>query len=241
MLIFWRLILAHFLTDFTFQTNKIAQWKRKNIWGVLFHSGIFFVISIVLCLFSKNFSSISTEYLTEIWWKFPGWLSIFSIFIIHFGEDYYRIWTIKKGGSPDNLFFFLWDQFIHIVLIFLFSPEDSGKIFEEKIVIIAIGIVLVTHFSSILIYYLEEIIYGHEHILNRLKGKYYRMAERITIFISLLLPGLWWLMLIPVILLRLALNKIYPKNGYEFTKINILIGDLFAIFVGFIIRKIIIK
>ena len=37
MAIFWRLILAHFLADFTFQTNAVASWKRQSVWGMAVH------------------------------------------------------------------------------------------------------------------------------------------------------------------------------------------------------------
>ena len=47
--IFWRLVLAHLLADFTFQTDFIAKWKRESIFGGLIHSFIFFVCASLLC------------------------------------------------------------------------------------------------------------------------------------------------------------------------------------------------
>ena len=35
--IFWRLVLAHFIADFTLQTNKRGQWKRVSRWGMIVH------------------------------------------------------------------------------------------------------------------------------------------------------------------------------------------------------------
>ena len=89
MIIFWRLVLAHFLTDFTFQTNKIAEWKRKSIYGVLFHSFVFLL-----------FSSILTwKYLGEVWWKLPGTISIVLLALIHSAEDYYRVAKELKAST----------------------------------------------------------------------------------------------------------------------------------------------
>lgn len=234
MVIFWRLLLAHFLTDFTFQTNRVATWKRESISGVAVHSGIFLALSVFFCLFTENFTGFTTQYLFNTWWKLPGWLCIVLIFIIHFGEDYYRIWSIKEGGSSDNVLFFFWDQFIHVIIIFLFSPINSNFSLSEKIVVIAILLVLITHFSSILIYYLEQIFYGHEHIATRLKGKYHIMLERLVIFGCFLLPGyLWWL----VIAVLLARFFVY-KSAYDFSRVNVISGLLLSITSGILARLI---
>ncbi|MBU0951687.1 MAG: DUF3307 domain-containing protein [Elusimicrobia bacterium] len=234
MIIFWRLLLAHFLTDFTLQTNFIAKWKRESIFGALAHSGIFLLLSMVLCVFSDNFSGLTTHYLFDVWWKLPGWLCVMLIFIIHFGEDYYRIWSIKEGGSSDNLLFFIWDQFIHIILIFLFSPIDTSFSISEHWVVIAILLILVTHFSSIFIYYIEQLIYGPEHIATGLKGKYHLMLERLTIFGCFLLPGRFWMMVIVVLLARVFLYK----PTHDFSKINIISSVSLSILIGLLSRLI---
>ncbi|OGS28056.1 MAG: hypothetical protein A2297_03175 [Elusimicrobia bacterium RIFOXYB2_FULL_48_7] len=234
MTIFWRLILAHFLTDFTLQTNTVAKWKRESALGVLAHSGIFLLLSFVFCAFTENFSGFTGEHLFGTWWKLPGWACLALIFIIHFGEDYYRIWSIKEGGSSDNLMFFLWDQFIHIIIIFLFAPIDTNFSIPEKWVVIAVMLILVTHFSSIFIYYIEQTVYGNEHIGTRLKGKYHMMAERAVIFGCFLLPGRMWLAVIAILAIRFS----FYKPPFDFSKVNVISGILLSALFGLLSRMI---
>jgi hypothetical protein len=222
MIVFWRLLLAHLLTDFTFQTDKIANWKRKSVFGILVHSSIFLILSLVL----------TRRYLGDTWWKFSGLVSLTLLFLIHFGEDYYRVWSIRKVNSTDNMLFFLWDQFIHIALIFLFSPR-SGKLIGEKLVVLLILAIFVTHLTSILIYYLEQRLYGNEYSLSGLKNKYYLIAERFAMFLCLLMPGLWWISFIIVLLFCRFINR---KLKLEFTKLNIIVGSVFVILSGILGR-----
>lgn len=226
MIIFWRLLLAHLLTDFTFQTDKIAEWKRKSIYGVIAHSSIFLILSLVL----------TWEYLGQTWWKFSGLVSIILLFILHFLEDQYRIWSIRKSNSQDNVLFFLWDQFIHIILMFLLSPSVDGKFVEEKYVFLLILVICVTHMTSILVYYLEQAVYGNESTAGRLRNKNYLIAERFAILMCLLLPGFWWASSAAVLLLLLLLNK---KLKLEFTKLNIIAGYALVILAGVIGRMVI--
>src|SRR3989339_1553959 len=131
MQIFWRLVLAHLLADFTLQTNFIAAWKRKNVWGVLAHSMVFFLCATALCF----------DYLADTWIQFnshiviQGWMAILLLTMFHFLEDEWRVWTIQRWSSPDSFLFFIWDQFIHYVLIFVASPQQNG-FYPEKTVLL---------------------------------------------------------------------------------------------------------
>jgi len=227
MTVFWQLLLAHLLTDFTFQTNSIAAWKRKSVWGVLIHSGIFLILSVIF----------TWHELGNIWWKFPGYVCIGILFLMHFAEDFYRIISIKRAGSPDNIFFFIWDQSIHVIFIFLFSPLLTGNIAVEKPFIILSLAVLVTHFTSILIYYIEESVYGSDPAANRLKGKYFLILERLFIFVCMLLPGYWWVIFPSAWIVRPLLHK--NKTDFSFSWVNVIISNLSAVGLGALSRIII--
>ena len=128
MEIFWRLVLGHLIGDFTLQTNFIAAWKRRSIWGVFVHCGIHPVI----------YSILLWRYLGQVWFQigplqFTGCVCVPIIFISHFIEDEWRIWSVSKKGAPDNTFFYVWDQVIHYAVIFTFSPVvDSGMVSTGK-------------------------------------------------------------------------------------------------------------
>ncbi|OGS21343.1 MAG: hypothetical protein A2252_08875 [Elusimicrobia bacterium RIFOXYA2_FULL_39_19] len=236
MIIFWRIVLAHFLTDFTLQTNRIAVWKRNSYMGVIVHSATFPLLAFIFCIFDKNLTGINfIENMTSTWWLLPGWVCILLMSFIHFAEDSYRIWSIKESGSPDNLIFFLWDQFIHLVTIFVLSPINSSILIPEKYVILLILIILITHFSTIFIYYLEQLFYGKENVETRLKGKYAAIAERLIIFGCFLLPGHF--VFIGLGLYAIIRIFIY-KPAFKFSYINIASGTLLAILLGYLSRVI---
>ena len=228
-MLFWRLILAHLLTDFTFQTNFIASWKRKNVWGCIAHSSVFLIWGYVLCY----------GYLTDVWVSIggaviiQGWMAILLLTITHFFEDEWRVWTIQKLSSPDSFPFFLWDQFIHILLIFIFAPQNVS-LYPEKWVLLLILFILTTHFSTIFIYYAEKYIYGNSEIKSI--KKYVSMATRLLLGLSLLLPGKIALIFIVVFLFAEITFRFWQKNNFSW--INSIVGNCMAVFFGIIARLI---
>lgn len=227
MFIFWRLVLAHLLTDFTFQTNTVARWKRESVWGTIFHSFLFTGCGFVL----------TWQYLTDIWIIFQqgtiilqGWVCIILISISHFLEDEWRVWTITKLNSPDSFYFFLWDQFIHLVLIFTFSPIISGPIIEQW-VFLGIILILLTNFSTIFIYFLEKDVFGKAEVPGG-KEKYLPMIERITVAIGLFL-GRYFLFLIPTIIaIRFLIQWRWQNNNISWLHIgmNYFLGITLGLF-----------
>ncbi|MDI6757404.1 MAG: DUF3307 domain-containing protein [Endomicrobiia bacterium] len=220
--LFWRLILAHFVGDFTLQTNKIAKWKRESVWGVLFHSLIFFALGALLTFHRAN----------EIWveilaLKLGGWMCLVILTALHYLEDNWRVWTISRFNSPDSFGFFLWDQFIHYLMIFIFTPLDAS-ITPERWVIVAIIYVLVGHFMTIFIYYIEKDVLGQAVIRTDLK--YYSIIERLAIVSLFLLPGNWWLFMIALWILKSIIYGV--KKIYDFSWIHIALNYTFAIIMG---------
>lgn len=228
-MILWRLVLAHLLADFTFQTNFIAAWKKRNVWGGILHSSMFLVISAALCW----------GYLTDIWLIvggqliIQGWMALILLTILHFVEDEWRVWTIQRFNSPDNFAFFIWDQIIHLILIFVFFPAQLGIRTDETWVVLAILFVLTTHFTTIVVYYIEKDIFGRTDALA--DDKYYFMAERLLIAVCFLLPGWWALSFLAVWGARALLMKIFKKMPVT-SWTNILIGNGLAIIFGLFAR-----
>jgi len=230
-MILWRLILAHLLIDFTFQTNYIAEWKKRNVWGAALHSALFLVVGSILCW----------GYLTDIWmivggqFIIQGWMAILLLTMLHFFEDEWRVWTIQKLNSPDSFVFFIWDQVIHIVLILVFFPAQFGIKTDETWVILAILFILTTHFTTIVIYYIEKDSFGHTTVLTH--GKYYFMVERLLVAVCLLLPGYWALSFLGIWLIRTLISRIW-KTLLVTSWTNIMVGNALAIVFGFLARLI---
>lgn len=230
MEIFWRLVLAHLLTDFTFQTDYIAFWKRKEFLGGIIHSFIFFIIASILC-----YNDLNTIWIDTLGFiKIPGWIALLLLTLFHFIEDEWRIRSIRRDNSLDSLFFFLWDQFIHLIFILSFFPPKYG-FYPEKWVLIGILFVLITHFTSILIYYIEKDLLNKNEI--DIKIKYYTIIERLIIGLTFLLPGLWFLSFILVITLRYLTFRVFNIKNLSF--IYNLFSNVLAIIFGIIARLII--
>jgi hypothetical protein len=230
MEIFWRLILAHFIADFTFQTNHIANWKRESKWGMAVHVLTHPITSIAL-----TWPYLSQPWVETRWFHLDGWVCIGFLALFHWLEDEWRVWSIQATGAPDSTGFFLLDQVVHSVLIFMFSPT-MPDVKTPAWVFVALCAVLLAHFTSVLIFFLENDLWGGSKILD--KKKYYYMGERFLGASLFLLPGLWLLLALGwvgwVVYLRY-------RKAEDRTWVNLVVGNCAVIFLGLITRGLISK
>jgi hypothetical protein len=192
MHIFWRLVFGHLLADFTFQTNYINTWKRNSVIGMLVHCLTHPVTYVVLTF----------PFLGETWVDFSifqlnGWACITIIFVTHFLEDYWRVYTIHRYHTPDNTLYFIWDQVIHYAVIFAVIPEafrgPAPVLVPEKWPVLGCLFVLVTHASTVLIYFFEKDTAGR--IFPEFEEKYLTKAERLVLGLCFLFPGKTFILL----------------------------------------------
>ncbi|MEK7857587.1 MAG: DUF3307 domain-containing protein [Elusimicrobiota bacterium] len=194
MLIFWRLLFGHLLADFTFQTNFINQWKRSSFWGMMAHCAthpLFYVL-------------LTYPYLKEFWINTPvvkltGWACVLIVFVVHFIEDEWRVFTIFKYNTPDNTLYFLWDQVIHYAVIFAVIPvafqNPSVSLLPEKWPVLGCLFVAVTHACTVLVYFIEKDLYDVS--FPGFEEKYLAMVERLVLAMLFLVPNGGWLILVP--------------------------------------------
>src|SRR5579862_3353326 len=129
MTIFWRLVLAHFIADFTLQTNKIATWKRQSRWGMFLH-----ILTHPVVMVALTWPFLSMAWVQMRWFHLNGWVCVGAITLFHWLEDEWRIWSIQETGSPDSTGFFLWDQVVHITMILAFSPALTNGQTERWVI-----------------------------------------------------------------------------------------------------------
>lgn len=230
MMILWRLVLAHMLADFTLQTNLIADWKRRSHVGGLVHSAIFFAAASLLC-----YPSLGQPWVHPFGVALNGWVTLAVLSILHFVEDAWRVWTIKKLNSPDSFFFFLLDQFIHLSFIVACFPRDDGSGTEPWIQV-ALLVIILTHFSSVFIYFMEKDLFGDSSLLD--DSKYYFMMERLLVAGALLLPGLAAPAGVLVIWAAHALLYRLRKPD-RYSLLNAIVGNALALSIGLVARQII--
>ncbi len=134
---FWLLLMGHFVGDFVFQTSVIAAFKSVKYKYLLIHSFIIFL---------SEFFSIAYS------WLPVNILLVILLGIIHFLIDYIKF--LKKNSFTKSGLYFLVDQALHVISIFLISNFIYGEIFliPYNVAIIVIVCILNSYFSDILVY-----------------------------------------------------------------------------------------
>lgn len=125
--VFLPMLTGHLIADFWLQPGTWVQHKRKNGWKskkLILHSGLASLLP-VLFTFQLN-----------LWWFFP------VIFVVHFITDFI------KSKLPDNIPSFLFDQLLHITILWVLAIYATDAVISESLTrfwIYATGLVLVTN------------------------------------------------------------------------------------------------
>ncbi|MEI7480921.1 MAG: DUF3307 domain-containing protein [Elusimicrobiota bacterium] len=189
MVIFWRLLLSHLLADFTLQFNVVNKLKRQHVGGMLLHCLTHFVVSVALAY----------NYLGDVWFSLgpvavTGWTALGLMLVFHFIIDELRIYGMKRLGYRDGTVSIIIDQFLHVYVLFMISPifaTGSGFFMAEKWVGIASIFVLVTHVTTVMVYFVEKDLFGSEYPSS--DEKYFLIFERIVLWSFFFTAGWWWL------------------------------------------------
>ncbi|OGR68343.1 MAG: hypothetical protein A2081_01990 [Elusimicrobia bacterium GWC2_61_19] len=188
MIIFWRLLLSHLLADFTLQFDVVNRLKRKHVWGMLLHCLTHFVVAMAL----------AWPYLGRTWVKIgpaaiTGWWALGIILALHFVVDELRVYSMNTMGFRDGTVSFLADQFLHFYVLFMISPvviPDHNFLLAEKWIGIACMLVLVTHFTTVLVYFVEKDLFGKG--FPHFDEKYFLIFERVVLWAFFFVGGYWW-------------------------------------------------
>ncbi len=229
MHIFWRLVLAHLLADFTLQTDYVNRIKRSTGFGMLVHVMTHAFVSAI----------IVSDYLYKPWfsilsYKVYGWVALVLLTAVHFLVDEIRVYVIKRLGYRDNTFNFLCDQFAHFYFIFMFAPFNfnTADFIPEKWIFLAICLVMVSHFMTVFFYFIEKDI--SNAAFPSFDQKYFMILERVIIWSFFLIPGLWWIVLLFVWIAQLFYVK--KKRIMDMSVLNLYGGIVSSIIFGFISR-----
>jgi len=188
MLIFWRLVFGHLLSDFTLQTNFIVHWKQKSLWGMFVHCGTHFVLYALLC----------APYLSDAWvdtaaLRLNGWACLSLLFLAHFITDEWRVFMIAHNRIEDDTLFFLFDQAAHFACLIALLPLGlwgrGDGLMPETWPVLGCLAVWATHTTTVLVYYIEKELFGGT--FPEFDEKYFTLAERFVFGVCFLLPGIW--------------------------------------------------
>jgi len=225
MEILCRLLFGHLLADFTFQSNFVADWKRRSMAGLLVHVGTHPACYIPLLW----------PYLGDVWvqaagFALNGWTCIVIATVLHFVEDYFRVTMVNKGW-PDNTLFYAWDQAVHIAILFMLSPLKSQPVLTQW-PILGICFVAVTHFATVTVYFIEKEIDGSEY--PETNEKYISILQRLVAWMAFFLPSPWWYLVLLFILFTFA-RHVWMRR-LEFTWTSVILGNVMAVVCGLIAR-----
>jgi len=232
MVIFWRLVLSHLLADFTLQFDAVNRMKRSSLWGMLLHCATHFVVS----------AALTWNYLGDVWFSaggfgVNGWGALVLMLAVHFAVDQLRVYSMKSLGWRDNTLSFLADQLMHVYVLFLISPivvDGPGLMMGEKWAAIGCMAVLVTHFTTVLIYYAEKDLFGKP--FPSFDEKYFLIFERVVIWAFFFTSGYWWIPFAGAWIFQLLYVK--RKRIMDLSGINVWLSVGMAVLAGFWTRVI---
>ncbi|MEI7904033.1 MAG: DUF3307 domain-containing protein [Candidatus Firestonebacteria bacterium] len=235
MFFFLRLLLAHLLGDFLFQTNGIFKLKVKYNWGVLLHGSI---VGLVAGIFSLPYLQhpIVVSFLVISW-------------VFHIFQDKAKI-IINLQVERNNLWTFLSDQLLHIGVYALIAFSTVPGVFpvftevldpiykSDKIIIFAIWILVLTYCMFVLQEYIKKIVKGDKKEGVAFPGlglKYYGIATRTVIGVSIWAGGsidpLWYVLSAG----GAALGFYMVKIG-RVKKLDYQISTIAAVVIGFLMQ-----
>ena len=170
-----KLLLAHFLGDFIFQSEKwVKEKERRKLKSPFFYYHILVHTIVLMCVLEFDFSY---------------WFGILAIILSHFIFDFIKI-TLKSKYSSRLLFVI--DQLAHLSIIllttFFYFPIDSiiiGQLYAFPIIPLVLSLVLLTGVSAVIMKVFMskwvEDVKPQESL--KAAGTYIGILERLLVFV----------------------------------------------------------
>ena len=236
LVIFLQLLLAHVLTDFVLQPGSWVRHKRefKAASGYLyFHS---FLAGFLSYLLLQQWSQ----------WEIPAIIAITHFFI--------DLWKLYQ--KEDNLKIFLWDQFLHflvIVFVSLYLAESLDKLLPEmkrwltsaEFLVVVIAYLLIIFPAGFLIgkatqRWEKEIGHTPGNTSLQSAGRYIGIFERILVLTFILtnnFSAIGFLIAAKSILRFSDKSEIGARKQTEYVLIGTLMSFAITIIIGLLARQ----
>ncbi len=250
MFLFYRLLLAHIIADFPLQTKQIFKVKMNTQWGVILHTLIVLIFSVLFAFPYLEGSKVI--------------IILLIIFLSHTVIDKLKLEYSKKTNNQSIKILIL-DQVLHIAIIavltfnftesyLLSSPFNSGflnyliDIYNSDIFIISlIGYIVTIFFIPILLMYIkEEDIPTNPEKLNKQKiltikipankivDKFYRLF--LTLSAQYLDEQYTIIIFILFVILSLISYQVSPVRIEKVYNLKRIINSSVAIFIGIVLK-----
>ncbi|HEY9185649.1 MAG TPA: DUF3307 domain-containing protein [Salegentibacter sp.] len=236
IIILLQLLLAHVLTDFVLQPTRFIKHKQ----GLVLRSWFLYVHA-----FLAGFLSLLFLQDPELWH-----IAVF-IGVTHFFIDY---WKLKQ--KKDNFKIFLFDQFLHLVVIFLawlyivngfveIFPTLQNLLTNTYFLAVLIGYLLIIFPAGFLIgkatqRWQEEIEVAHKNNSLEAAGRYIGIFERILVLTFILtdnFSAIGFLIAAKSILRFSDKSETGARKQTEYVLIGTLMSFAITILIGLLIRQ----
>lgn len=225
-----RLLLAHIIADFPLQTNSIYNWKEKSKLGILLHVSIHFLTSYFILYKFLNL-------------KLLGVITLITI--IHFSQDWIKLYLQNKFEIFNRISAFILDQILHFCVIFLvfyalapvmfgfISPFLKPLSYNDNIGLLFAVSILSSFGGCVAIYFIDKSILKRKLVYKKeLSGLLERFLIPIVIFFKMNI-----IYLISIIVLRGLYYYLY-NNKKEFKiirTINLVLSPIIALILSLIL------
>lgn len=233
MVFFLKILLAHFLGDFTFQPYKwVKEKEKKKIKSVelYVHIGIHFLLLFIFIVFDIQ----------------KYWLGVLVIVGSHYLIDLLKLY-LQKNKTNRTLFFI--DQIAHILVLVIITNYyhpfiiSLDKIINEKTLLLLISIVLLVSVSSIII----KIIITQWNPESKKEngdslakaGRYIGILERLFVFVFVITnhwEAIGFLLAAKSVFRFGDLSSSKDRKLTEYILIGTLLSFGFAILIGVLYR-----
>ncbi|WP_417265867.1 DUF3307 domain-containing protein [Brumimicrobium sp.] len=224
-----KLLLAHILGDFVFQTSKMIQMKRITKNGRRYKA--------LLCHIAIHFSL-----LTLLLFDFKYWAGILIILFSHFLFDLLKLRLEDKKKLNEIVLFFI-DQVLHLLIIasvvYLYTPFNLScqAINSPSNLLLAVSLIAITYVIGVLIKVLMSKWKPEENKNSLMKnaGLYIGMLERLFIFGFILMnywEGIGFLLAAKSVFRFGDLSRAEDRNLTEYILIGTLLSFGLAILVA---------
>ena len=230
MIVFWRLFLVYFLTDFVFFHKTINQVRKEHPRrGLLLHALVFLFWGFLLC---HGYLMMKWPFLELV--ELPGWVCLLLFGAFHiFTDDYFQFGGRCKHGF---VLTFVLKNTVNILFLFLCSPfhvlYQTGSLFAEQWIIFWVGLVCATRMLGWGLIAVEQDRYGETQVT--FDERLILMFVRAIFFLIMLLPGWRWTVVFVVWLgtcMYARRIRLMDVSNFIFY-----MGAYGAAFIGFLVR-----
>jgi len=231
MIVFWRLVLAGLLTDYTFQPLKFYHWKMQRPAGKIVHLTLLFVLSLLL----------AWPYLNMVWFtllgvQFKGVVTLVILTALHFLLDFIFEKDVTHKGSMPLVLKVTAHQALSFLAIFVMAPvvdlHVTKNIYPEKAVIVLVFLILVMDFARRVINTYECDFCGVP--IDSKDESLMTTMQRIIFYLICLIPGPVFIILCPA---WFAVSFYAAKQRIlDLSNFSLYFGSAFAVACGIFVR-----